>query len=132
SSSMSQATSTSPGIAAIASTSGMAIDSNVSINERIREESRNGASPQQAIHHGFERAWGTILDSNLTTSIVGSASSAFGSGPIRGFAVVHCSGISTSMFSSVVGVRASANLWYGRKKKLTSISIGEVWKPKTN
>ena len=102
------------------------------INERIREELRNGASPQQAIHHGFERAWGTILDSNLTTLIVGLALLAFGSGPIRGFAVVHCLGILTSMFSSVVGVRALANLWYGRKKKLTSISIGEVWKPKTN
>lgn len=130
--SMLQATLTLPGIAAIALTLGMAIDSNVLINERIREELRNGASPQQAIHQGFERAWGTILDSNLTTLIVGLALLAFGSGPIRGFAVVHCLGILTSMFSSVVGVRALANLWYGRKKKLTSISIGEVWKPKTN
>jgi len=130
--SMLQATLTLPGIAAIALTLGMAIDSNVLINERIREELRAGASPQQAIHHGFERAWGTILDSNLTTLIVGLALLAFGSGPIRGFAVVHCLGILTSMFSSVVGVRALANLWYGRKKKLTSISIGEVWKPKTN
>ena len=129
---MLQATLTLPGIAAIALTLGMAIDSNVLINERIREELRAGASPQQAIHHGFERAWGTILDSNLTTLIVGLALLAFGSGPIRGFAVVHCLGILTSMFSSVVGVRALANLWYGRKKKLTSISIGEVWKPKTN
>jgi len=130
--SMLQATLTLPGIAAIALTLGMAIDSNVLINERIREELRGGASPQQAIHHGFERAWGTILDSNLTTLIVGLALLAFGSGPIRGFAVVHCLGILTSMFSSVVGVRALANLWYGRKKKLASISIGEVWKPKTN
>jgi len=129
--SMLQATLTLPGIAAIALTLGMAIDSNVLINERIREELRNGASPQQAIHHGFERAWGTILDSNLTTLIVGLALLAFGSGPIRGFAVVHCLGIVTSMFSSVVGVRALANLWYGRKKKLTSISIGQVWKPKS-
>jgi preprotein translocase subunit SecD len=130
--SMLQATLTLPGIAAIALTLGMAIDSNVLINERIREELRAGASPQQAIHHGFERAWGTILDSNLTTLIVGLALLAFGSGPIRGFAVVHCLGILTSMFSSVVGVRALANLYYGRKKKLTTISIGEVWKPKTN
>ncbi|GAB1575522.1 protein translocase subunit SecD [Bordetella petrii] len=130
--SMLQATLTLPGIAAIALTLGMAIDSNVLINERIREELRNGAAPQQAIHHGFERAWGTILDSNLTTLIVGLALLAFGSGPIRGFAVVHCLGIVTSMFSSVVGVRALANLWYGRKKKLASISIGTVWKPKEN
>ncbi|AVJ29546.1 protein translocase subunit SecD [Achromobacter spanius] len=130
--SMLQATLTLPGIAAIALTLGMAIDSNVLINERIREELRAGATPQQAIHHGFERAWGTILDSNLTTLIVGLALLAFGSGPIRGFAVVHCLGILTSMFSSVVGVRALANLYYGRKKKLTSISIGEVWKPKAN
>ncbi|WP_454691856.1 protein translocase subunit SecD [Achromobacter aloeverae] len=129
--SMLQATLTLPGIAAIALTLGMAIDSNVLINERIREELRNGASPQQAIHHGFERAWGTILDSNLTTLIVGLALLAFGSGPIRGFAVVHCLGIVTSMFSSVVGVRALANLWYGRKKKLAGISIGQVWKPKS-
>ncbi|MFC4278691.1 protein translocase subunit SecD [Achromobacter aloeverae] len=129
--SMLQATLTLPGIAAIALTLGMAIDSNVLINERIREELRNGATPQQAIHHGFERAWGTILDSNLTTLIVGLALLAFGSGPIRGFAVVHCLGIVTSMFSSVVGVRALANLWYGRKKKLTSISIGQVWKPES-
>jgi preprotein translocase subunit SecD len=129
---MLQATLTLPGIAAIALTLGMAIDSNVLINERIREELRAGASPQQAIHQGFERAWGTILDSNLTTLIVGLALLAFGSGPIRGFAVVHCLGILTSMFSSVVGVRALANLYYGRKKKLTTISIGEVWKPKAN
>jgi len=130
--SMLQATLTLPGIAAIALTLGMAIDSNVLINERIREELRNGASPQQAIHHGFERAWGTILDSNLTTLIVGVALLAFGSGPIRGFAVVHCLGILTSMFTSVVGVRALANLWYGRKKKLASLSIGTVWKPKAH
>ena len=127
--SMLQATLTLPGIAAIALTLGMAIDSNVLINERIREELRNGATPQQAISQGFDRAWGTILDSNLTTLIVGLALLAFGSGPIRGFAVVHCLGILTSMFSSVVGVRALANLWYGRKKKLQRISIGQIWKP---
>ena len=128
--SMLQATLTLPGIAAIALALGMAIDSNVLINERIREELRNGESPQQAISLGFDRAWGTILDSNLTTLIVGLALLIFGTGPIRGFAVVHCLGILTSMFSSVVGVRAMANLWYGRKKKLASIAIGTVWKPK--
>ncbi len=128
--SMLQATLTLPGIAAIALTLGMAIDANVLINERIREELRNGATPQQAIHHGFERAWGTILDSNLTTLIVAVALLAFGSGPVRGFAVVHCLGILTSMFSAVVGVRALANLWYGGRRKLQSISIGTIWKPK--
>lgn len=128
--SMLQATLTLPGIAAIALTLGMAIDANVLINERIREELRNGESPQNAINLGFDRAWGTIVDSNLTTLIVGVALLVFGSGPVRGFAVVHCLGILTSMFSAVVGVRALANLWYGHKKKLQSISIGTVWKPK--
>jgi preprotein translocase subunit SecD len=128
--SMLQATLTLPGIAAIALTLGMAIDANVLINERIREELRNGEAPQQAITLGFERAWSTILDSNLTTLIVGVALLVFGSGPVRGFAVVHCLGILTSMFTSVVGVRALANLWYGRQKKLQAISIGTVWKPK--
>lgn len=128
--SMLQATLTLPGIAAIALTLGMAIDSNVLINERIREELRSGVAPQQAITLGFERAWATILDSNLTTLIVGLALLAFGSGPVRGFAVVHCLGILTSMFSSVVGVRAIVNLWYGRKRKLQTISIGQIWKPK--
>ncbi|SOE51302.1 Protein-export membrane protein SecD (TC 3.A.5.1.1) [plant metagenome] len=127
--SMLQATLTLPGIAAIALTLGMAIDANVLINERIREELRNGATAQQAIHHGFERAWATILDSNLTTLIVALALLAFGTGPVRGFAVVHCLGILTSMFTSVVGVRALANLWYGNRRKLKSISIGTVWKP---
>ena len=128
--SMLQATLTLPGIAAIALTLGMAIDSNVLINERIREELRAGLPPQQAIHAGFERAWGTILDSNLTTLIVGLSLLAFGTGPVRGFAVVHCIGILTSMFSSIVGVRALVNLWYGSKRKLQSLSIGQVWKPK--
>jgi len=128
--SMLQATLTLPGIAAIALTLGMAIDANVLINERIREELRAGHSPQQAINLGFERAWGTILDSNLTTLIVGLALLAFGTGPVRGFAVVHCIGILTSMFSSIVGVRALVNLWYGSRRKLQSISIGQVWKPK--
>ena len=128
--SMLQATLTLPGIAAIALTLGMAIDSNVLINERIREELRNGATPHQAIHQGFERAWGTILDSNLTTLIVGLALLAFGTGPVRGFAVVHCLGILTSMFTSVVGVRAMVNFWYGRQRKLDKLAIGAVWKPK--
>ena len=127
-----QATLTLPGIAAIALTLGMAIDSNVLINERVREELRNGASPQQAISTGFSKAWATILDSNLTTLIVGLALLAFGSGPVRGFAVVHCIGILTSMFSSVVGVRAIVNLWYGRRKKLKTVSIGTVWRPETD
>ncbi len=128
-----QATLTLPGIAAIALTLGMAIDANVLINERIREELREGATPQQAINIGFDKAWGTILDSNITSLIVGLALLAFsGPGPIRGFAVVHCLGILTSMFSAVVGVRAIVNLWYGGKKKLKSISIGTIWKPGTD
>lgn len=124
-----QATLTLPGIAAIALTLGMAIDANVLINERIREELRNGVSPQTAISTGYERAWGTILDSNITTLIAGVALLTFGSGAVRGFAVVHCLGILTSMFSAVVVSRGLVNLWYGGKKKLPSLSIGQVWKP---
>ena len=127
--SMLQATLTLPGMAAIALTLGMAIDANVLINERVREELRNGASPQVAIHTGYERAWGTILDSNVTTLIAGVALLAFGSGPVRGFAVVHCLGILTSMFSAVMFSRGLVNLWYGRQKKLKSVSIGQVWRP---
>jgi preprotein translocase subunit SecD len=127
--SMLQATLSLPGIAAIALTLGMAIDANVLINERVREELRGGASPQVAIHTGYERAWATILDSNVTTLIAGLALLAFGSGPIRGFAVVHCLGILTSMFSAVVFSRGLVNLWYGRQKKLKNVSIGQVWKP---
>ena len=127
--SMLQATLTLPGIAAIALTLGMAIDSNVLINERVREELRGGAPPQQAIHTGYERAWGTILDSNITTLIAGVALLAFGSGPVRGFAVVHCLGIMTSMFSSVMFSRGLVNLWYGRQKRLKGVSIGQVWRP---
>ncbi|GAB4038724.1 MAG: protein translocase subunit SecD [Rubrivivax sp.] len=127
--SMLQATLTLPGIAAIALTLGMAIDANVLINERVREELRNGTSPQTAIAAGYERAWATILDSNVTTLIAGVALLAFGSGPVRGFAVVHCLGILTSMFSAVVFSRGLVNLWYGRQKKLKSVSIGTVWKP---
>lgn len=124
-----QATLTLPGIAAIALTLGMAIDANVLINERIREELRNGNSPQSAIAIGFDRAWGTILDSNVTTLIAGLALLIFGSGPIKGFAIVHCLGILTSIFSAVFVSRGIANLWYGRRKKLTGISIGQIWKP---
>jgi preprotein translocase subunit SecD len=127
--SMLQATLTLPGMAAMALALGMAIDSNVLINERVREELRNGASPQAAIHAGYDRAWATILDSNVTTLIAGIALLAFGSGPVRGFAVVHCIGILTSMFSAVFFSRGLVNLWYGRKKKLKSVSIGTVWRP---
>ncbi|MDG5975959.1 preprotein translocase subunit SecD [Hydrogenophaga taeniospiralis CCUG 15921] len=127
--SMLQATLTLPGIAAMALALGMAIDSNVLINERVREELRNGASPQSAINAGYEHAWGTILDSNVTTLIAGVALLIFGSGPVRGFAVVHCIGILTSMFSSVVFSRGLVNLWYGRQKKLKTVSIGTVWRP---
>ncbi|MGO4279948.1 preprotein translocase subunit SecD [Cupriavidus sp. OV038] len=129
--SMLQATLTLPGIAAIALVLGMAIDANVLINERIREELRSGASPQMAIAVGFDRAWATILDSNVTTLIAGLALLAFGSGPVRGFAVVHCLGILTSMFSAVFFNRGLVNLWYGRKKKLQSVAIGQIWKPDT-
>jgi len=124
-----QATLTLPGIAAIALALGMAIDANVLINERIREELRNGATPQAAISEGFNRAWATILDSNVTTLIVGLALLVFGSGAVRGFAVVHCLGILTSMFSAVFVSRGVVNLWYGRKKKLGKIAIGTVWTP---
>jgi len=127
--SMLQATLTLPGMAAMALALGMAIDSNVLINERIREELRNGASPQAAIHTGYEKAWATILDSNITTLIAGFALLAFGSGAVRGFAVVHCIGILTSMFSAVFFSRGMVNLWYGRQKKLKSVSIGTVWRP---
>ena len=130
--SMLQATLTLPGLAAMALAIGVAIDSNVLINERIREELREGASPQMAIHVGYERAWATILDSNVTTLIAGLALLAFGSGPVRGFAVVHCLGILTSMFSAVFFSRGLVNLWYGGKKKLKSLSIGQIWKPEAS
>jgi len=126
--SMLQATLTLPGIAAIALTLGMAIDSNVLINERIREELRKGSAPQTAINMGYEHAWSTILDSNITTLIAGLALFSFGSGPVKGFAVVHCLGILTSMFSAVFFSRGLVNLWYGRQKKLKGLSIGQVWK----
>jgi preprotein translocase subunit SecD len=124
-----QATVTLPGIAAIALALGMAIDSNVLINERIREELRNGSTPQAAIAAGYDRAFGTILDSNITTLIAGLSLLAFGSGPVRGFAIVHCIGIVTSIFSSVFVSRGIVNLIYGRRRKLTSLAIGQVWRP---
>ncbi len=127
--SMLQATLTLPGIAAIALALGMAIDSNVLINERIREELRQGKAPQTAIAEGYDRAFGTIIDSNITTLIAGLALLAFGSGPIRGFAVVHVLGILTSIFSSVFVSRGLVNLIYGRRKKLASVAIGQVWRP---
>jgi len=123
-----QATLTLPGMAAMALVLGMAIDANVLINERVREELRWGATPQAAIQAGYDRAWSTILDSNVTTLIAGLALLAFGSGPVRGFAVVHCLGILTSMFSSVFFSRGLVNFWYGRQKKLKGVSIGTVWK----
>ena len=130
--SMLQATLTLPGIAAMALALGVAIDSNVLINERIREELRAGVAPQAAIATGYERAWATILDSNVTTLIAGLALLAFGTGPVRGFAVVHCIGILTSMFSAVFFSRGLVNFWYGGKKKLKSLSIGQIWKPETD
>ncbi len=127
--SMLQATLTLPGIAAMALTLGMAVDANVLINERIREELRIGRTPQQAISEGYGMAFNTILDSNITSLIAGIALLIFGSGPVRGFAVVHCLGIMTSIFTSVMVSRAVVNLYYGRRRKLTSLSIGQVWRP---
>ena len=127
--SMLQATLTLPGIAAMALTLGMAVDANVLINERIREELRENRTPQQAIKEGYDMAFNTILDSNITSLIAGIALLIFGSGPVRGFAVVHCLGILTSIFTSVMVSRALVNLWHGRRKKLTSLSIGQIWRP---
>ena len=127
--SMLQATLTLPGIAAVALTLGMAVDANVLINERVREELREGRTPQQAIHEGFSMAFNTILDSNITSLIAGIALLIFGSGPVRGFAVVHCLGILTSIFTSVVVTRALINLIYGRQKKLKRLHVGMIWKP---
>jgi preprotein translocase subunit SecD len=124
--SMLQATLTLPGIAAIALTLGMAIDANVLINERIREELRHGTTPQAAISAGYERAWATILDSNITTLIAGVALFMFGTGPVRGFAVVHCLGILTSMFSAVFVSRGIVNLVFGSRRKLEKLPIGNV------
>ena len=122
--SMLQATLTLPGMAAMALALGMAIDANVLINERVREELQNGAAPQAAINTGYDNAWGTILDSNITSLLAGLALLAFGSGPVKGFAVVHSIGILTSMFSAVFFSRGLVNLWYGRQKKLKTLSVG--------
>ncbi|MFJ5446034.1 protein translocase subunit SecD [Methylobacillus methanolivorans] len=122
--SMLQATLTLPGIAAVALTLGMAIDANVLINERIREELRNGNTPQASIHAGYDRAFGTILDANVTTMIAGLALFMFGTGPVKGFAVVHVLGILTSMFSAVLVSRAVINLIYGYRRKISKLSIG--------
>ena len=122
--SMLQATLTLPGLAAIALTLGMAIDANVLINERIREELRSGNSAQASIHAGYDRAFDTILDSNVTTMIAGLALFMFGSGPVKGFAVVHVLGILTSMFSAVVVSRAIVNLVYGYRRKINKLAIG--------
>ncbi len=127
-----QATLTLPGIAAIALTLGMAIDANVLINERVREELRNGATPQAAISAGYDNAWATILDSNITSMIAGIALLIFGSGPVRGFAVVHVLGLMTSMFSAVFFSRGLVNLWYGRRRRLSAVSVGQVWRPPTS
>ena len=127
-----QATLTLPGMAGIALTVGMAIDANVLINERIREELRNGNSPGAAIHAGYDRAFGTILDSNVTTGIAGIALFAFGSGPVKGFAVVLVLGILTSMFSAVLVSRSLVNLVYGSRRKIDKLSIGNVdWQRKS-
>jgi preprotein translocase subunit SecD len=129
---MLQATLTLPGIAAIALTLGMAIDANVLINERIREELRNGTTPQAAINAGYERAWATILDSNITSLCVGISLFLLGSGPVRGFAVVHCLGILTSMFSAVAVSRSIVNFIFGARKKLDGLPIGNVnWHKRT-
>jgi len=125
-----QATLTLPGIAAIALTLGIAIDANVLINERVREELRHGSTPQAAIAAGYEHAWATILDSNVTSMIAGIALLIFGSGPVRGFAVVHVLGLMTSMFSAVFFSRGLVNLWYGRRRKLAKVSVGQIWKPR--
>jgi len=129
--SMLQATLTLPGMAGIALTIGMAIDANVLINERVREELRNGNTPQAAIHAGYDRAWNTILDSNATTLIAGVFLFLLGSGPVKGFAVVLCLGILTSQFSAVMVSRAMVNLYYGSRRRLEKVSIGQVWRPST-
>jgi preprotein translocase subunit SecD len=121
-----QATLTLPGMAGIALTIGMAIDANVLINERIREELRNGNTPQASISAGYDRAWGTILDTNITTLIAGMALFSFGTGPIRGFAVVLCLGILTSMFSAVMVSRSMVNFIYGGRRKVARIAIGNT------
>ncbi|MDH4381155.1 MAG: protein translocase subunit SecD [Gammaproteobacteria bacterium] len=120
--SMLQATLSLPGIAGILLTVGVAVDANVLINERIREEIRRGMSPQAAIHAGYERAFATILDSNVTTLIAAIVLFSFGSGPVKGFAISLSLGILTSMFTAVTCTRALVNLIFGRRR-LKSLSV---------
>ena len=127
-----QATLTLPGLAAIALTLGMAIDANVLINERIRDELRNGNTPQASIKMGYEKAWGTILDSNITSMLAGIALFMFGTGPIKGFAVVHVLGILTSMYSAIWVSRSIVNYIYGSQRKVSKLSIGEIFKVENN
>jgi len=117
-----QATLTLPGIAGILLTVGMAVDANVLINERIREEMRRGMTPQASIHAGYERAFATILDSNVTSLIAAVVLFSFGSGPVKGFAVSLSLGILTSMFTAVTCTRAMVNLMFGRRR-LKSLSV---------
>jgi len=121
--SMLQATLTMPGIAGIVLTVGMAVDANVLIFERIREELRNGNSPQASIHAGYEKALSTITDANITTLIAAMVLFIFGTGPIKGFAVTLSIGILSSLFTAIMGTRAVINLIYGRKPHLKSIAI---------
>jgi preprotein translocase subunit SecD len=120
--SMIQATLTLPGIAGIVLTTGMAVDANVLIFERVREELRNGNTPQASIHAGYERALSTIIDSNVTTLIAALALFGFGTGPVKGFAVTLSIGIATSMFTAIMGTRALINLMYGGRR-VRSLSI---------
>jgi preprotein translocase subunit SecD len=112
-----------PGIAGIVLTVGMAVDANILIFERIREELRNGMSPHAAINSGFEKAFSAIADANITTLIAGVVLFTFGSGPVRGFAVVLSLGIITSMFTALLGSRALIHLLWGRERKLEALSI---------
>jgi preprotein translocase subunit SecD len=112
-----------PGLAGIALTVGMSVDANVLINERIREELRAGVPPQAAIAAGYEKASGTIADANLTAMLAGIALFAFGTGPVKGFAVSLIAGIVTSMYTAVSVSRGIATLIYGRRRKLKSIAI---------
>jgi preprotein translocase subunit SecD len=121
--SMLQASLSLPGIAGIVLTVGMAVDANILIFERIREELRNGVSPIAAINAGFEKAFSSIADANVTTFIAGVVLFTFGTGPVRGFAVVLSLGIITSMFTALVGSRSLIHLIWGRRRKLDSLPI---------
>jgi len=118
------ATLTLPGIAGIVLTLGMAVDANVLIFERIREELRLGVPPLSSIQRGFQGAFGTIIDSNVTTLIAGLVLFAIGSGPIKGFAVTLCIGILTSLYTAITGSHVLAYLVYGRRRQVTALSIG--------